>query len=507
MALTGSTPASSNPLNTPAMDRCVGLVMETYFKTQTTYGVTRTGQATKDAQGKVPRVRARNWDTREYDTVRKIIDNAIDKNLRIEDLNLENPYVKLALLESASAKSGDTLGGLSAIMKSGTRKQKNEILAVLSKPRLRPIWQRLKRADTAHTLTLSDQRELVYAAYEIAHPVHAVMDLPGLRGISNFIFAPGRSKRELIRRRVMTEIVANDLESAVQNLGIARDSGTLEKFRIFSKKTEPYREIAVSTALNYFSVKHLGLPWSIPSVPATRLKKVTESVQTIVREKGFDAAYPELKKIYGNYAGFEQAWTLARSAYAAALTAYVGLFILENHSMMTQMGTTVAELGAGALLERFPELEPLLGGFAVNEKSIIRLQEENFSASRIREEQFLSSLVGGYYMDDRYPDFDSHKEDRQMWDHFWRGVLETPDEELKIAERKTTAKREFTWDDPSYLRGLLLLKWTHDYRAANGEWPDPDSEEFSSKWSELQQTSWEKLRENAKSVPESWRNR
>lgn len=137
----------------------------------------------------------------------------------------------------------------------------------------------------------------------------------------------GISVEGRIEDRVMSLLLSEDIEAFLKDAGLllpAEDRKLGARLRAWKKKHSKLLDGAASVALNAASLKLYGVPAGAPSVSFMGSAAVPPKVLALIRERGFDAAYPELKRLYGAQAGFDVAWSVARKAYFVAILGVIG---------------------------------------------------------------------------------------------------------------------------------------------------------------------------------------
>jgi hypothetical protein len=139
------------------------------------------------------------------------------------------------------------------------------------------------------------------------------------------------SYRKSIRKTVSEQFLSRSLEESLQELGYFQELSStkdlMSKFWFYKKK------IVVGSldgALNAFVFILTGQITYIPQVSILNRKNLSESLYKLIDERGFDAAYPEIKKEYGRYARFNQAWEISRRTFNIVMLAALLQFAHEN---------------------------------------------------------------------------------------------------------------------------------------------------------------------------------
>jgi hypothetical protein len=119
---------------------------------------------------------------------------------------------------------------------------------------------------------------------------------------------------------------------AFEAMGLTRDPTLREKVTRFLVKKRLVRESILTTV---FALPVMAgatvLPGHIPAVRLRGAKPLPKELYERVEKEGFDSAYPDVKRLYGNRPKFDLMWATARNSYNLLMLAAFARFLYEDY--------------------------------------------------------------------------------------------------------------------------------------------------------------------------------
>lgn len=208
---------------------------------------------------------------------------------------------------------------------------------------------------------------------------------------------PRRLKRffklkDHVHQRVESEILQNELSTALQNLGFFENEKMLKKFNEWKQKNKNIHNSSIalaintglSTAMNSVIVSYL------PKLSFLRTKNIPPELIDLIRTEGFNAAYPKILEEVKSKAIADHIYSKIRKAYLV----YVEVFF----------ATALYQIIDGISNDQFDSKETGLeqGAAPIAERSIQYLNEF-FDAEKMKGEQFSSWQEKFYQDNERWP--------------------------------------------------------------------------------------------------------
>lgn len=305
----------------------------------------------------------------------------------------------LALLEATAEHNGTDILQINQLLEQGPDRDMKKVI------------KRLRKLNAKNGIAEIHARELIEDLYLIinGNSFKKTGKLP--LWLQN---KDPKTVRAKIRQHIETELLSNDLISALKSLGIARDKSLLESLKLWHQANKNLFEAITNIAFNAFTVQSFGFPTALPKFNFTKTKTVPPEILALVREKGFNAAYDDVAKLFGKRADFDLRWRTAQIIYNRLLSPYMIL-------MMTPV---------------VPLIKNILALSHRSDDDVRKLQERTFNSDKIRKEQFESWKEAFKEFNGRYPDSVAHPEDKEEWDREWKHLQTTSDEDLKAKIRK-----------------------------------------------------------------------
>jgi hypothetical protein len=142
----------------------------------------------------------------------------------------------------------------------------------------------------------------------------------------------GKTPSEMIHRRAMNLWLQNDFETALEQLGLldSKNESALQRFKNWRKKHSNFENTLSSSALNAAAVDLLGVPaGGLPQLSKLNTRELPAAVLEKIRKEGFDAAYEDVKKLWGGAAQFDFYWAQSRKIYWVGMSFYVASYLKE----------------------------------------------------------------------------------------------------------------------------------------------------------------------------------
>lgn len=226
-------------------------------------------------------------------------------------------------------------------------------------------------------------------------------------------FSPS-SMRSLIERKAVTEVLREDLEQSLPALGIRPHDWIAERGQRLAEERPQANDLAINravntillygmglpeelrgrlrlwlhdhpnteqwttaTLLNAFSMKMFGVPISIPRAAFLYARPLSRAQRENLREKGFDATYPDLKEVLGGPGRFDEIWNFTRAGIYFAVQIAGGAYFVSHWDQMKM----VLDPRTWIFLYSFSH---------VTKEDLKKKEDETFDADRVRREQFES---------------------------------------------------------------------------------------------------------------------
>lgn len=133
--------------------------------------------------------------------------------------------------------------------------------------------------------------------------------------------------KEFLRQRLQEAIWREDLQSALNTLGITREPIWGVRIRNWVVEHPNLHEAIYTTGLDAFTGALIGLPVRVPDFQITRQITFSPELLKRAREHGFDAVYEDLRAQYGRSAKFDTAFQVGRMAVYRAAIVYIAYAI------------------------------------------------------------------------------------------------------------------------------------------------------------------------------------
>ena len=261
---------------------------------------------------------------------------SLSKGESIKEIDLAKNEDFLAYIEAVSQNNGLSRLRLEEILQGGDSKKRRKLLDSLEKLRKKRRKMSLKNFT-------QDFYSMVYA--------------PEAKGLQRFY-----KIKDDIHVRVESEILQNNLETALDNLGFLKNNNMRARLRQWRDNHKNKERAAISLALNSISVNYLGFISYLPKTSFLRTKKIPPELIELIRREGFDAAYPKILKQFKSRAVADQFYRKAQKAYVY----YINVIL------------------AQMLYEHYPEIKSMIGfedfDLAPEDEKVKREQAKNWKA-------------------------------------------------------------------------------------------------------------------------------
>ena len=117
---------------------------------------------------------------------------------------------------------------------------------------------------------------------------------------------------------------------------MSRDPGRLEKIRVGIRNRSPWLDAVLSTIVEADAIYHRSLLIYQPKLKTVSMRpfsnEISEELKRKILTQGFEACYPDIRKLLGDQADFDAIWGWARKIYmTVAGTVLAGVGAHENY--------------------------------------------------------------------------------------------------------------------------------------------------------------------------------
>jgi hypothetical protein len=211
-----------------------------------------------------------------------------------------------------------------------------------------------------------------------------------------------------IKTRIELEILQNGIFTALQNLGLMRDLTRIDRLRLFINKSANVHEFIISGALNTFTLYWMNLVGAIPAIQMMEFQKITPEIIELVKTKGFNAAYPQLLKVFKNKARVDIVFMAAARVYTLYMFMLIPQIVYEHYDMI--------KFGVGMA--------------TMTEESLREYEAEHFDPRQVRFERQTAWREGYEAFNGKLNEADPA--DRKIIQEHWQMLINTRDENLKV---------------------------------------------------------------------------
>lgn len=145
-----------------------------------------------------------------------------------------------------------------------------------------------------------------------------------------FQFGNEQKIKEIIRVRIMPDVLSGKLFQILEELGLSREPNWIQKLGQFKKKNHQRIEWTLTALINasslYFSSSVLGYLPKIERVESLKKKILTPEMIDRISQEGFDSVYPDLRLALGDHIQFELYYKYFRNLYHTASALSLGYF-------------------------------------------------------------------------------------------------------------------------------------------------------------------------------------
>jgi hypothetical protein len=205
-----------------------------------------------------------------------------------------------------------------------------------------------------------------------------------------------------LQQRATMDLVSHGIEEGLIKTANLKSMSTISRFRRWRRKYPNIEQSIISMAFLSFRLFQT-LPVLLPAYTIRRAKNIPPEVIDKILKHGFQAARPELEKMYGFSIQFNHAFELASTVYTFGIVAYYGYFFIRD----------------------FEGVSFLWSVDRVDKKKLDELQRKTFDAQRIRLEQLENWKNGIKLFENRNPT------QAEIEEH-WQELLATPDENFLV---------------------------------------------------------------------------
>lgn len=207
---------------------------------------------------------------------------------------------------------------------------------------------------------------------------------------------------EALRQRATLDLVSHGIEEALTKSSNIKSVSVINRFRRFRKRYPNVEQSIITMAFLSFRLFQ-SLPVLLPAYTLRKAKAIPKELMQKILNEGFQAAKPELKKMYKFSIEFNRAFDLACLVYTTGMLSYYGYFFLRDYQ------------GVRYLLEID----------SVDDNKLDKLQAETFDAHRIRLEQLENWKNSIVLFENRHPTQEQILEQ-------WKELEKIPDNELRV---------------------------------------------------------------------------
>lgn len=211
------------------------------------------------------------------------------------------------------------------------------------------------------------------------------------------------SIQDLIQVRIESEILHSQLEQALINLGILPSEGTIyQQFVQWKNRHVNLIDAASYLSLNAIKLTAMGTMGGVPQTHLLQSVEQTAEVGTLIREQGFDRAYPQLLASFGKEAIIDRVVLDARISYNLYFVLLLAIFFYDN----------------------FPQLHFFFNTVFISSEDLHNYQAMVFDGERIRQEQLAGFIAGNIHF------FNISPTEEQRWQQ-WELLRSISDQQLK----------------------------------------------------------------------------
>lgn len=211
------------------------------------------------------------------------------------------------------------------------------------------------------------------------------------------------SQKHRIRQRIEIELIKSNLFEAMENLGFLDTPGRKQNFQTIRRENRDLETAAITVALNSLTVYLIGTPVYLPQLKLVHTKRIPDELIELVREVGFEKAWPDLKQHLGIRAKIDIA---AESFRKVLITSLIGL----TGYLMVQL---------------YPVLEMGVEYYLLTPEKLAEHQELNFIREQVIGQQVKSWALSVEMLDGVPPTEDELTEKRNQ-------LRTLSDEQLKV---------------------------------------------------------------------------
>jgi hypothetical protein len=212
--------------------------------------------------------------------------------------------------------------------------------------------------------------------------------------------------KESLRQKVESEIFIDEIIAGVENYTELPPNSFIQKFFDASKKNTFAVESTYTLLLNYLSLKFLSTVGYLPGFSDRLTGRLPPVIRNEIKSGNYNEQEQNVESITSGHHGLHRLWKVIRLTYSAA-------FILQT---------------AAVLAPASPAIKAAAGAFAVEPKIAAAHQEKDFSADKVRHEQFESWRQSFYRSEKRWPD---PIIDAVEWNETHESIYGSSAEELK----------------------------------------------------------------------------
>lgn len=205
-----------------------------------------------------------------------------------------------------------------------------------------------------------------------------------------------------LRQRTTIDLLSSGIEEGLSKTSNLKSMSAINRFRKWRRKYPNIEQSIISMAFLSFRLFQ-ALPVLLPAYTIRKAKHIPKEVVEKILKEGFQAARPQLEKIYKNSINFNRAFELASSVYTAGILMYYGYFFIRDFEGVGLMWS----------MDR------------VSEKDLDKLQQQTFDAQKIRLEQLENWKNSIMLFEGRHP---TQEEIEKQWEE----LLEIPDKDLLV---------------------------------------------------------------------------
>lgn len=319
----------------------------------------------------------------EKERLKAILENHTPPTL--DQLGLTRPESKLAFFELLNERIPANPLRLETLLASSGNLERKSVLRIL------------KRFKTERGLRLSSSSDTLESLYLIAHPTKTGY-------LKSFLPSLDDSTEIILRSRIESAVLKDNLEKALKELKLLDDPKMLEQFRLWRSEHKNLENIAISAAMNAVSLKLTG---TLMHAPSLRFFKPSAELIERARLHGFESIRAELVQALGPAAA-EAAYAYGSRIYLRFINAYLLMMLYQNKDLLWS--------GVNAAWGQVQQ-------YFVSKEELAKLQSETFSVNTVRQEQLRSSMIGHLQFQDEITPELLLEESRAIFELGWDDLI------------------------------------------------------------------------------------